>query len=80
MFEVSGSSDRRESMTTKEKVIHAVEDLSDDATIEDAMERLLFLAKIERGILQADAGQTIPHDEVREKIAKWLKWGGSSGF
>jgi hypothetical protein len=65
--------DRRGTMTTKEKVIHAVEDLPDDATIEDAMERLLFLAKIERGILQADAGQTIPHAEVREKIAKWLK-------
>ncbi len=31
-------------------MIHAVEDLADDATIEDATERLLFLAKIERGI------------------------------
>jgi len=60
-------------MTTKEKMIHAVEDLSDDATIEDAMERLLFLAKIERGIQQADAGQTITHAQVKEKMAKWLK-------
>ena len=59
-------------MTTKEKVVHAVEDLPDDATIEDAMERLLFLAKIERGICQADAGQTIPHAAVRERMAKWL--------
>lgn len=60
-------------MTTKELMIHAVEDLSDDATIEDAMERLLFLAKIERGIQQADAGQTIAHAQVKEKMAKWLK-------
>jgi len=60
-------------MTTKEKMVHAVEDLSDDATIEDAMERLLFLAKIERGIQQADAGQTITHAQVKEKMAKWLK-------
>jgi len=43
-------------MTTKEKVVHAVADLPDDATIEDAMERLLFLAKVERGIREADAG------------------------
>jgi hypothetical protein len=64
---------RREAMTTKEKVIHAVEDLPDDATIEDAMERLLFLAKVERGIQEADAEQTIPHAKVRERMAKWLK-------
>ena len=57
-------------MTTKEKVVHAVEDLPDDATIEDAMERLLFLAKIERGIRQADTGQTIPHAVVRERMAQ----------
>lgn len=60
-------------MTTKEKVVHAVEDLPEDATIEDAMERLLFLAKVERGIRQADAGQTVSHSAVRERMAKWLK-------
>jgi predicted transcriptional regulator len=60
-------------MTTKEKAVRAVQELPDDASIEDAMERLLFLAKIERGIQQADAGQTIPHERVRDRMAKWLK-------
>ncbi len=60
-------------MTTKEKVIHAVRDLPDDASVEDAMERLLLPAKIERGIQQADSGQTIGHAEVKERMAKWLK-------
>lgn len=60
-------------MTTKEKVINAVRDLPDDASIEDVMERLLFLAKIEKGIHQADAGQTISNDQLKEKMAKWLK-------
>lgn len=59
-------------MTTKEKVVDLVRDLPDDASIEDAMERLLFLAKIERGVRQADAGRTIPHDQVRERMTKWL--------
>ncbi len=62
-----------EFMTTKEKVMRAVDDLPDDATIEDAMERLLFLAKIERGIRQADGGQTISHSMVNERMAKWLR-------
>jgi predicted transcriptional regulator len=60
-------------MTTKEKLIRVVEDLPDDASIEDAMERLLFLAKVERGLKEADSGMTIPHSQVREKMAKWLK-------
>lgn len=60
-------------MTTKEMVIEAVKDLPDNAPIEDAMERLLLLAKIERGIEQTDAGQIIPHDEVKQRVSKWLK-------
>ena len=60
-------------MTAKQKVMKAVRGLPDDASIEDAMQRLLFLAKIDRGLQQADAGQTIPHAQVKEKMAKWLK-------
>jgi len=60
-------------MTTKEKVMKAVRDLPDDASLEDVMERLLFLAKIEKGLQQADAGRTIPHDKIKKKMAKWLK-------
>lgn len=57
-------------MTTKEKVIQAVQGLPDDASYEDAMERLLFLAKIEKGLQQADAGLTIPHDKVKQKMKR----------
>jgi predicted transcriptional regulator len=57
----------------KEKVIKAVRDLPDDASLEDVMERLLFLAKIEKGLQQADAGRTIPHHKIKKKMAKWLK-------
>ena len=60
-------------MTTKDEVIEAVKGLPDDATVEDAMELLLFLSKVEKGLLQADAGQTISHQEVKERMARWLK-------
>jgi predicted transcriptional regulator len=60
-------------MTTKEKAIRAVQELPDDASLEDVMERLLFLAKIERGLRQADAGQTVSHAEVKDRMGKWLK-------
>lgn len=60
-------------MTTKEMVIEAVKDLPDNAVVEEAMERLLLLAKIERGIEQADAGKTVSHNEVKQRMAKWLR-------
>ncbi len=57
-------------MTAKELVIEAVKDLPDNAVVEEAMERLLLLAKIERGIEQADAGKTVSHDDVKIRMAK----------
>lgn len=60
-------------MTTKKKVMRAVETLPENASIEHAMEKLYFLAKIERGIEQADAGKTMPHYEVKARMSQWLK-------
>ena len=59
-------------MTSKQRVLQAVQDLPDDASIEDAMERLLFLAKIEKALCQADAGKTVSHAQVKDRMAKWL--------
>ena len=53
---------------TKERVLEAVRDLPEDATVEDAMERLYFLAKIEEGERQADAGRTMSHEEAKRRI------------
>jgi len=39
----------------------------DDATVEDAMERLYFLAKVERGIEQSE-GETISHQEIQARF------------
>lgn len=54
-------------------VLKAVQDLPEDASFEEVMERLHFLAKVEKGIEQADAGQTLSHSEVKEKMKKWSK-------
>ena len=60
-------------MTTKQKVIKAVQNLPANATYEDAMERLLVLAKIDRGLKQLEAGETISHQKMKLKMRKWLK-------
>ena len=54
--------------STKQLIRDVVEKLPADATVEDAMERLYLLAKIERGLAQADSGQTLSHEEVRARL------------
>jgi hypothetical protein len=46
-----------------------IQELPDDATIEDAMERLYFLAKIERGVEQSER-ETISHEEIKARFLK----------
>jgi predicted transcriptional regulator len=53
----------------KQKVLEVVEKLPADATVEDAMERLYFLAKIERGLADAEAGRVSSHEDVRAKFS-----------
>lgn len=59
-------------MTTKEQILHSIESLPDEANIEDAIERLHLLFKIERGLAQADAGQMVTQEEARKRMARWL--------
>ncbi len=56
--------------TVKQKILRAVEQLPDTATLEDAIERLCFLAKVEEGLRQSDAGETVPHAEAASLISR----------
>jgi hypothetical protein len=57
----------------KREIIKALDDLPDDASIEDAMERLYLLYKVERGLNQVEAGKTVSQAEARVRMQKWLQ-------
>lgn len=60
---------------SKGHIVKAVADLPEDATVDDAIERLLLLSKIEQGLEQAQRGETIPHEEVKRRIeAQIASW------
>ena len=54
--------------TVKQKLLQVVERLPDTATLEDAIERFCFLAKVEEGLHLSDAGETVPHAEAVRQI------------
>ena len=54
--------------TEKQRLLEALQDLPEDATIEDAIERLCFIAKIEEGLRQSESGQVVPHEDVKKQL------------
>jgi predicted transcriptional regulator len=56
--------------TAKRRVLAAVEKLPADATIEDAIERLVLLAKIDRGLAEVDNGKGVDHSEAKRRLLR----------
>ena len=49
-------------------MVEGIRELPADATVDDAIERLVFLAKIEEGLAQLDRGEGVPHEEVKRRL------------
>ena len=59
-------------MSNKEIVIEAIRQLPEQVTFEEIAEEVAILAAIRRGEEDADAGRTIPHDEVKKRLQTWI--------
>ncbi len=58
----------------KEDIIKLIQELPDDATLEDIQYHLFVKQKLLRAEEQIKEGKTIPHEEVMEKARKkWFK-------
>ncbi len=60
-------------MEVKQQILEAIAELPEDAGVEEALDRLYLLYKVERGLRQADRGELLSQEEIRERMAKWLK-------
>jgi hypothetical protein len=54
---------------TRYRIIELLQELPADATIDDAIEKLVFVARIQRAIAKLDAGRDVPYDEALRRIA-----------
>ena len=54
--------------TTKDRVLGVVQQLPEDATVEQAIEQIYFLAKVEEGLRQADAGEVVTHEDAKRRL------------
>jgi hypothetical protein len=59
-------------MTAKQDILKAVEALPEDADFLDAIDRPVYLYKIERGIKDADAGKKVSRVKHEPEWRNWL--------
>ncbi len=57
----------------KEEAIKLIQQLSDDCTYEDIQYHLYVKQKVMRGLKALEEGRYISHEEVKQKLSKWLK-------
>lgn len=60
-------------MLTKEKIKKSIDTMPDNFSLDQVLERLILLDKIEEGIKDADEGNVFTYEEVKNKMDKWLK-------
>lgn len=60
-------------MITKQKLIEQIDQFPDEFTIDELVERLIFIDKVVMAEKQSINGNTIPHQEVANHIEEWFK-------
>ncbi len=60
-------------MLKRSKVIETVNSLPTSFSMEELIDRLIVLKKIEIGIEQAEKGQTVSTKEAKARLKKWMK-------
>jgi len=59
-------------MLTRATVIQQIQQLPEQFSIDELMEKMLFIYKLETALEQSKKDQTVPNEKVKAKYQKWL--------
>lgn len=60
-------------MLTKKKVLSAIKDMPEHFTMEELLDHVLFVHKVQLGLAQSEAGKTLTTTQAKAKLKRWLK-------
>ena len=60
-------------MLTKEKIIKTVEEFDDPVSVDELIERIILLGKIEQGLSDSGQNKVISENELDNEISEWSK-------
>ncbi|HEX7191346.1 MAG TPA: hypothetical protein VF381_07220 [Thermoanaerobaculia bacterium] len=58
--------------TAKEQVQQILEELPENASLEDIQYHIYVHQKIQQGLDDVEAGRVVPQEEVEKRLSKWL--------
>ncbi len=57
----------------REKVIETVKELPNEFDLDQLIDKLVFMEKVEKGLVQLVEGKTKPHDYVKQVSKTWSR-------
>ena len=60
-------------MITKDKLNRTINNLPESFTIDELIDQLIFIEKVEEGYKQSEEGKVISNEDVKLMIDKWSK-------
>ena len=60
-------------MLTKATVQKSIDRLPSEFSLDELIEQLIFIQKIEDGLQQSRDGNVVSHEDVKSIISRWLK-------
>ena len=60
-------------MLTKTSVIMTISTFPDNFTLDELIDKLIFMDKVERGLEQSLANNVLSEEEAKKRLSKWLK-------
>lgn len=60
-------------MLTKEKVISSLQDMPDNFSLDELIDKLILLQKIETGLEQSERGEVYSPEEAKDMLKHWSK-------
>lgn len=60
-------------MLTKQVLKQTIDKLPASFTIDELLDKLIFIEKVNEGLKQSEQGKTVSKKEAEKKLSKWLK-------
>ena len=60
-------------MITKTQIKNSLENLPENVTVDQVIDQLLFIEKIQKGLDDSKNGRINSKEEAKEKLSKWIK-------
>jgi len=59
-------------MISKEKLINQIQSFPSELSIDELIDKLVFIDKVEQRVQKSEKGETISEEEIKKEMNKWF--------